>query len=85
MGRWRWEQQKAWRKQIFDVQRWKGVRGLADAVMRETRDLGIQWPLWCTLLFEVQVAVDMRVVCEEDAVETSQDGLLEELDSRTRV
>ena len=66
MGRWRREQQKAWRKQIFDVQRWKRVRGSADTVMCETRDLGIQWPLWCTLLFEGQVPVDMRVVCPQD-------------------
>ena len=66
MGRWRREQEKVWRKQIFDVQRWKRVRGLADAVTCETRDLGNQWPLWCTLLFKEQVAVDMRVVCPQD-------------------
>ena len=66
MGRWRREQEKVWRKQNFDVQRWKQVRGSADTVMCETRDLGIQWPLWCTLLFEVQVAVDMRLVCPQD-------------------
>ena len=35
--------------------------------MRETRDLGIKWPQWHTLLFEGQVAVDMRVVCPQDA------------------
>ena len=30
--------------------------------MCETRDLGIQWLQWHTLLFEGQVAVDMSVV-----------------------
>ena len=34
--------------------------------MRETRDLGIQEPQWHTLLFEEQVAGDMRVVCPQD-------------------
>ena len=34
--------------------------------MCETRDLGIKWPQWQTLLFERQVAVDMRVVCPQD-------------------
>ena len=34
--------------------------GLAVAVTCETRDLGIQWPQWHTLLFEGQVAVDMK-------------------------
>ena len=63
MGRWKREQQKAWRKRIFAVQRWKKARRLAEAVMCETRDLGIQWPQWHTLLFGEQVAVDMRVVC----------------------
>ena len=31
--------------------------------MWKTRDLGIKCPQWHTLLFEAQVAVDMRVVC----------------------
>ena len=34
--------------------------------MCETPDLGIKWPQWYTLLFEEQVAVDMRVVCPQD-------------------
>ena len=80
------EQEKAWRNQIFDVQRWKRLRGPADAVMCETRDLGNQWPLWCSLLFEEQVAADMRLVCLQDVKKMlSQDGLLEELGSQTRV
>ena len=37
--------------------------GLARSVMCETRDLGIQSPWWHTLLFELHVAGDMRVVC----------------------
>ena len=66
MNRWRREQQKMRRKQIFEVQRWKQVRGLAGAVMCETCDLDIQWPHRHTLLFTGQVAVDMRVVCPQD-------------------
>ena len=31
--------------------------------MRETRDLGIKWPQWHTLMFEGQEVVDMRIVC----------------------
>ena len=31
--------------------------------MCETRDLGIKWSQWHTLMFEEQVNVDMRVVC----------------------
>ena len=63
---WKREQQKAWWKQIFEVQIWRQVRGLAGAVMCETRDLGTQWPKWHTVPFEGQVAVDMRVVCPQD-------------------
>ena len=37
--------------------------------MCETLDLGIKWPHWHTLLFEEQVAVDMRVVCTQDVKE----------------
>ena len=44
MGRWRREQQTAWRKHIFEVQTRRQVRGLAGAVMCESRDLGIKWP-----------------------------------------
>ena len=45
-------QLKAWGKQIFEVQTWSQVRGLARAVLRETRDLGIKWPQRHTPLFE---------------------------------
>ena len=30
--------------------------------MCETRDQGIKWPQWHTLMFEQQVALDIRVV-----------------------
>ena len=33
------------------------------AVWCETRDLGIKWPQWHTLLLEEQGRVDMRLVC----------------------
>ena len=51
------------------------------------RDLDIQWPQWHTQLFEGQVEVDMRVACPQDvkdALETSQDRLLEEIGSKAR-
>ena len=56
--------------------------------MCETCDLGTKWPQWHTLLFEGQVAVDMRVVCPQDVKkvhEANQDGLLEEMGSKARV
>ena len=34
--------------------------------MCETRDLGIKWSQWDTLIFEEQMKVDMRVVCPQD-------------------
>ena len=57
------EHKKAWRKQIFEVQRWKQVRGPAGAVMCETGDLGIKWPQWHALIFEGQGKVDVKLVC----------------------
>ena len=44
-------------KQIYEVHTWRQVTGLAGAVMCETRDLGIKWPMWHTLMSEGQVAV----------------------------
>ena len=68
---------------------WKQVRGPAGAVTCETRDFGIKWPQWHTLLFEGQVPVDIRVVCPQDAKtmlqKTSQDGPPEEMGSKARV
>ena len=55
---------------------------LARAVVCQTRDLGIMWQQWHTLIFEGQVAVDMRGLPagrEKDVSEASQDGLLEEI------
>ena len=88
MGRWATEQDEALRNQIFEAQAWRQVRGLAGAVMRKTRGLGIKWPHWHTLMFEGLVAVDMRVVCpgcKEKASETSHDGTLEKVGSQTRM
>ena len=42
------------------------MRGLAGAVLCETRDLGIKWPQWHTLLVEGRVAADLRAVCPKD-------------------
>ena len=52
---------------IQEVQLWKQVRGLAGAMMCETRDLGFKWPYWHTLTFEGEVRIDMRYVCPKDA------------------
>ena len=38
IGRWAREQKEAWRKQIFEVQTWRKVRGPARTVVCETRD-----------------------------------------------
>ena len=34
--------------------------------MRETRDLGIKWPHWHTLMFSDELKIDMRFVCPKD-------------------
>ena len=59
--------------------------GPAGAVMWETRDRGIKWPQWHTMMFEGQVAVDMRVTCRKDVKTGSLDRLLEEMGSQARV
>ena len=43
---------EAWMKQVREVQSCRQVRGFAGAVMCETRDLGIKWPYWHTLICE---------------------------------
>ena len=57
--------------------------------MYETRDLGIQRPPWHTLLFEGQVAVDVRVVCPQDVenmlLKQARMGALEEMSTQTQV
>ena len=53
-------------RQIREVQTWKHVRGPAGTVMCETRDLGIKWPHWHTLIFSNDTKIDMRFVCPKD-------------------
>ena len=40
-----------------------GERTCTGAVMCETSDLGVKWPLWHTLLFEGDRSVDVRNAC----------------------
>ena len=72
-------------KQVQEVQSWKQVRGSAGAVKCETRDLGIKWPHWRTLIFEGKVRIDIRYVCpkrcEANDCAADQDSLLEEVGS----
>ena len=49
-GKWSHELKEAWMMRIREVQTWKQVRGPAGALMCETRDLGIKWPYWHTLI-----------------------------------
>ena len=65
-GKWYYEQCEVWMEQIQEVQSWKQVRGPAGAVMCETRDLGIKWPQWHTLIFEGEVNIVMRYVFPKD-------------------
>ena len=52
--------------QVREDQMWRQVRGPTGAVMCETRDLGVKWPHWHTLIFEGDRNIDMRFVCPED-------------------
>ena len=36
--------------------------------MCETRDLGIRWAQWHTLMFSDEIAIDMRLVCPKDVL-----------------
>ena len=57
------------------VQMWRHVRGPAGAVMCETRDLGVKWPCWYTLIFEGDRNINMRYVpkkCQENASAADQ-------------
>ena len=60
------EQKELWRRHIFEVQTWRQVREVAGAVMCDTRDLGIKWPQWHSLIFEGHIQVGMRYVCRKD-------------------
>ena len=88
-GKWSHEQKEAWMRQIREVQTWKQVRGLAGAVMCETRDLGTRWPHWHTLMFSDERQIDMRLVCpndvKKDAGAEGPFSLLEKVGSRARV
>ena len=53
-------------RQIQEVQTWRQVRGLAGAVMCETRDLGTKWPHWHTLIFSDETRIDTKFVCPRD-------------------
>ena len=35
--------------------------------MCETRDLGVKWPYWHTLVFSDETKIDVRYVCPRDA------------------
>ena len=66
-GKWHHEQREAWMKQVRRKFRCRRQgRGPAGAVMRETRDLGVKWPHWHTLMFEGDRNIDMRCVCPKD-------------------
>ena len=52
MRRWDEDFEKCWRRQVWETDRWKHVRGSAGAVVCETRDLGIGFPRWHALLFK---------------------------------
>ena len=65
-GKWSHEQKEAWMRQIREVQTLKQVRGSAGAVICETRDLGIRWPQWHTLVFSSEMTSDMRSVRPKD-------------------
>ena len=89
LGKWWKEYQKAWR--IFQVQTWRQERerGSAGAVMCETRDLGITWPQWHTLLFGGAGGGGQErglpAGCEKVVPEASQDGLVEGMGSKARM
>ena len=52
MSSWGIEQQKTWRKQFFEVPRWNRVRGLQE---------------WSCAKLAILAAVDVRMVCPQDA------------------
>ena len=66
IGKLHHEQREAWMKHVREFQMWRQVRGPAGAVMCETRDLGIKWPHWHTLIFKGDRKIDMKYVCPED-------------------
>ena len=81
IGKWYTEQKEVSLNQAPTVQMWRQVRGPAGAVMCETRDLGIKWPPWHTLIFEGEV-IRVPERREEDVRATGQVSLLEEVCSK---
>ena len=88
MEKWYHEQREAWTQQVREVQMWREVRGPAGAVMCETRDLGIKWLHWHTVIFEGDSKhrheICLRDRREKDVPATGQVGLLEEVGSKAR-
>ena len=66
IGKWPVEQKEAGMNQAPEVQTWRQVRGPAGAVVCETRDFGIKWPDWNTLVFEGDRRTDVSYVCPKD-------------------
>ena len=61
------------------------MRGLARAVMCETRDLGMKWPYWHTLVESVEKKIDMRYLSkgrQKDAGTEGPISVLEEVGSQ---
>ena len=65
-GKWSHDQKEAWMRQIREVQTWKQLGGPAEAVMCETRDLGMTWPYWQTLVFSNEITIEVRHACPKD-------------------
>ena len=87
MGKWHHEQREAWMKQIQELQLWKQVRKLAEAVMCETRDLGgYRVPFLAHLDIrrrqKHRYEICLPKSCEENASAASQKSLLEEVGSK---
>ena len=57
--------------------------------MCETRDLGVKWPYWRSLIFGNDIKIDMRFVCpkgcQKDAGADGPFSLLDEMGSQARV
>ena len=57
--------------------------------MCETRDLGLKWPFWHTLVFRDQIKIDMRFCVpkgrQKEAGAEGQISVLEKVGSQARV
>ena len=63
----------------------EALRGPAGAAMCETRDLGMKWPYWHTLIFGNDIKIDMRFVCPKDVKKMLVFSVLEKMGSQARV